>query len=206
MELNEEDKYRNIIDNLKQLPKINAPDYFEADLMRKINTGRLDIESSFWEKLFKPSKLIPTAALAVTVIIILFMVRLNPSSSEDPLTTNPKIREDITSMKEMPEIMREDFTVKDQMKAQSTNKKGEAAKKKSTMPNDYGMPGKVSKVSKVSAQRSNGNINAANTSIYTINKNGLNYRIVNLNPAERVKINQMRAKLMLLVHDKSFKR
>ena len=60
---------------LKDLPKINAPSNFETELSRRINQeGQRKEKTSWFDKIFSP-KLIPSAALAVTVVIILFLLK-----------------------------------------------------------------------------------------------------------------------------------
>ena len=52
----------------------------------------------------------------------------------------------------------------------------------------------------------NGYVNAMNSFGYRINKNGLNYKIVFLNRAEKMKVNRMKSKLMMLINDNSLKK
>jgi hypothetical protein len=96
---NEEDnQFKQAVDVLKQLPRVNAPANFEAALMRRINAGRLEEykKESFWDILLSPARLIPSAALAAVAVIMFFVVNTSSVEQHDPLSTEPRIREDIT--------------------------------------------------------------------------------------------------------------
>ncbi len=90
-------KYNDVIKTLNQLQEVKAPADFEADLMRKINSEKYKEkkEQNFWNKIFLPSRLVPSAGLAAAAIIVLFVVTLNPEEMEDPLIMEPRVREDI---------------------------------------------------------------------------------------------------------------
>ncbi|MBZ0199618.1 MAG: hypothetical protein K8H86_07110 [Ignavibacteriaceae bacterium] len=85
----------NITDILSRLKKVTVPPNFDADLMRRINSEKYGKTKTWWQKLFAPSRLIPAAALALTTIALLFI--FNPDAyDENPLLTNPRLREDVT--------------------------------------------------------------------------------------------------------------
>jgi hypothetical protein len=88
-------QYSEIIKTLKGLQKVKAPAGFEADLMRKINSGRYEKERSFWEKLLLPSRLIPSAALGIAVVIVFFVLNMNSAPVENPLLMAPRVRDDV---------------------------------------------------------------------------------------------------------------
>ncbi len=96
MDFNDDEKqYGNIIRSLRNLKKVSAPENFEADLMRKINSRSYkEAKSGFWHDILMPSKLIPTAALAV-VLIVLYMVKFDNRNTENPLSVQPKVRSDV---------------------------------------------------------------------------------------------------------------
>ena len=50
----DEVRYKNVIDLLKQMPKVSAPPNFESDLMRRINSGNFKekYKVHWWDKLF----------------------------------------------------------------------------------------------------------------------------------------------------------
>jgi hypothetical protein len=102
----EENRYKQAVDVLKQLPKVNAPLNFETDLMRRINSGRFEdtIKESFWDILLSPARLLPSAALAVLAAVLFFVVDTSSVEQADPLTLEPRIREDVTLSKSTADI------------------------------------------------------------------------------------------------------
>jgi hypothetical protein len=91
--LEEDNKYQEITKRLKDLRKIDAPSNFEIELLRKINVGNQRNEKKLWfDKLFSP-QLIPSTALAVTTVIILLLISPKTNEIEDPLQTDPPLRE-----------------------------------------------------------------------------------------------------------------
>jgi hypothetical protein len=100
----EEKKYKRLIDDLKNLPKVEAPKYFETELLRKIDSSEEVKKVSFWEKLLSPARLAPAALAIVSAIIIFFVVDINSEVMEDPLNIAPKLREDLAILKTTQEI------------------------------------------------------------------------------------------------------
>lgn len=121
---NEEKINKKLLDDLKNLPKIDAPKNFETELLRKINSSKPEKKESFWEKLLSPAKLVPAAVAIVSAAIIFFVVDINPVEMEDPLNITPRLREDIIvveSIKDIPmEQLKESERVKE--KSQDVNK------------------------------------------------------------------------------------
>ena len=74
MNLNEDMEFRNVINLLKQLQQVKAPSKFEADLMRRINSEKFSSQNTFWQTIFIPSRMIPAAALAVTVVLLVIVL------------------------------------------------------------------------------------------------------------------------------------
>ena len=101
---NEENKNKRLIDDLKNLPKINAPKNFETELSRKINSSAESKEKSFWAKMFSPNRLAPAAVAIASVIIIFFVVDINSEKLEDPLNIEPRLREDLVVIETLNEI------------------------------------------------------------------------------------------------------
>ena len=92
--------YKDLIKDLNQLQEVKAPKYFEADLMRRINSEDFKNEESttgFWSKYFSPSKVIPTAALAVAMVVMFLIIDSKPDISNDPLLAAPRERTDLIS-------------------------------------------------------------------------------------------------------------
>jgi len=92
--LKDDNEFEKIKRLLKDLPKVNAPSNFENELSKRINQGEQTKENESWfDKVFSP-KLVPSAALAVTAVIILFLLKGNVSDVEDPFQVMPKLREE----------------------------------------------------------------------------------------------------------------
>ena len=174
MALNDDElKYKNVISTLKNLPEVNAPSNFEADLMRRINSGNYEIEKqSFWKKIFLPARLIPSAALAVGAVILLFFLNINSDENENPLLADPKIRQDI--------IQTEDFSNVD-LNSQTEKKSSKDLKiqgYKNQVP-DSGFRDNYDELSFSNAD-------------FSINKSGLNFRQVNLTEEEQHRLNELK--------------
>jgi len=86
--------FKEITRTLGSLQKLKAPSDFEANLMRKINSLSEERTLTFIERFLSPSRLIPSTALAAAAVIILFMFNLQTEDSENPLMTDPRVRED----------------------------------------------------------------------------------------------------------------
>jgi hypothetical protein len=101
---NEEKIHKKLLDDLKNLPKVEAPKNFETELWRKINSSEEINKESFWEKLFSPGKLVPAAIAIVSAAIIFFVIDLKPRDVEDPLNIAPRLREDLIVYNSVDEI------------------------------------------------------------------------------------------------------
>jgi len=100
----EEKKYKRLIDDLKNLPQVEAPKNFETELLRKINSSEEVKKVGFWEKLLSPARLAPAALAIVSAVIIFFVVDINSEVMEDPLNIAPRLREDLAVLEAPKEI------------------------------------------------------------------------------------------------------
>ena len=98
----ENSQYKDIIKILGGLQKIKAPANFQANLMRRINSGKFKKGRSVLAKFFLPSWLLPPAALVATTVIILFVVNINSGPEENPLLVPPRIRENVSASTDVP--------------------------------------------------------------------------------------------------------
>ncbi len=103
--MNDENINRKILEDLKNLPKVEAPKNFETELLRKINSSNKTKEKSFWENLLTPPKLVPAAVALASAIIIFFVVDGNSEVMEDPLNIAPRLREDILITETMDDVI-----------------------------------------------------------------------------------------------------
>lgn len=92
--MSEEERNKKLLDDLKNLPKVDAPKNFETELWRKINSSEETNKVSFWEKIFTPGKIAPAAIALASAVVIFFVVDVNSEQMEDPLTIEPRLRED----------------------------------------------------------------------------------------------------------------
>ena len=97
---NDGKKYEDVIKALKGLKKINAPENFEADLKRKINSEKFSEKErkGFWENIFVPARLIPSLGLVAAAVIIFFVVDTNSEEMDNPFLIEPRVREDIIAV------------------------------------------------------------------------------------------------------------
>lgn len=173
-------KYKDVIDSLKSLQKVNAPANFETNLTRRINLLGSEQEESFWKRLFIPSKLIPAAALAVSAVILLFVLNTN-NSDEDPLLINPRVRTDIISTDDISRV------------ELSPGQNSAGSQKEKLKGSNQDMLGK---------QKSNSNSEQRNSALsssgfeYSIDKKGLNFRQVNISKEERESVSRVKSQFL----------
>jgi hypothetical protein len=91
----DEEGYKNIINLLRQLPKVDAPPNFESDLMRRINSGNYNekFKVRWWDKLLLPSRLVPASAFALSIVAVFYFLNFNSVERENPFLAIPKTRE-----------------------------------------------------------------------------------------------------------------
>jgi hypothetical protein len=115
--MNEEEKtYKKLLDDLKNLPKVDAPKNFETELVRKINSSKLEKKESFWDRILTPGKLAPAAVALASAAIIFFVVDINSEEMEDPLNIAPRLREDLVIIESIEEIPVEQLKKSDRVK------------------------------------------------------------------------------------------
>lgn len=87
---NDQDKkFENLIEDLKDLPKVNAPDNFEFQLMTKIQNKNFSVIEEPREK-FNLIKFFAPSAVVVTVIILFFIfLPANDQQYENLLMSDP---------------------------------------------------------------------------------------------------------------------
>jgi hypothetical protein len=170
-------KYKNVINTLKSLQKVKAPSGFEADLMRRINNEKFEEKQSFWEKIFLPSRLIPSAALAVSAVILLFVININSDETENPLLMEPKVREDVIQTENISDLRASE-------EKQTRDERNDASE-------DINL--KEFRSDSAGAGREVRNQNYSYTSVgYPIDKNGLNFRQMNLSEEEKQILNELK--------------
>jgi len=84
--MNDDEKtYKKLIDDLKNLPKIDAPKNFETNLWRKINQQEPIAKESLWAKLFTPARYIPATVVAAFLVFIIVISNKQNVNIEDTL-------------------------------------------------------------------------------------------------------------------------
>lgn len=183
--LEDHNKFEKVTRLLKDLSKVNAPSNFDNELSKRIRQSEQSKKKEPWfDKIFTP-ELIPTAALAVTAVIILFLLKGNTTEAEDPFSIIPKLREDKTIEKELL------GNVSGKISTDKTNNQSNPVKSNQ----------KDSNISKASAL---GNESIERISIKVSNylpdqavtrSGGLNYKIIRLDGKERKTIEMLREKI-----------
>lgn len=125
---NDEKKYQDIIKALKGLKEVNAPENFEADLQRRINSEKFSKEKrkGFWENIFVPARLIPSLGLVAVAVVIFFVVDTNSEEMDNPFLIEPRVREDIFAITDYEELEKK----QDELSKQKSLKKEEPAVEK----------------------------------------------------------------------------
>jgi len=207
-------KYKEVINILKGLPEVNSPENFETELMRKINAGNFEKRLSLWDKIFLPSRLIPSAALAVTTVIILFVMNINSGEIDNPLLIEPRVREDVfanhtesISLENKYSISAPKQDMQDEVK-EDRNKE----RTKSSSPEGFKSGNEISLIREdsniadldiddlLSNRNSTGFLMKKSTTAASfIVKKGLNFRQVNLNEEEKKIVNQLKERIKSLL-------
>jgi hypothetical protein len=210
---NDDMKYRDLINTLKQLQEVKAPAGFETGLMRKINSGRFREEKSIWQKAFLPSRLIPTAALAVTAILLIFVLNNTGVTQDNPLLTAPRERKDVTLSVKTDKLSRQEKPAAGDEAASSKEISG-IQKDKGVQNNLAERP--VQKTEGISLSPK-ANITAGTVeddrfitadftsgriADYPVSKAGLNFRQVNLSNEQKLELNKLKEKLEIMFRDK----
>jgi hypothetical protein len=196
-------QHSELIKTLKRLQKVKAPASFEADLIRRINSGKYEKERSFWEKLLLPSRLIPSAALGLAAVIVFFVLNMNSAPVENPLLMTPRVREDVVATKNIPVIPKEGKANLQKEKANKvTKKQGEPFFEEGTKSYAETHPGSDSEVSNLGITftgQDTQNTLPGSTSIVSfgnpITKSGLDFQRRMLSPQERAQLQLMKKRL-----------
>jgi hypothetical protein len=223
VDLNDDVKYQDVISTLKQMQQVKAPPGFEGDLMQKINSGQLPGEKTFWQNIIIPSRLIPSAALAVTAILLIFVLNNNGITQENPLLTVPREREDVirgiktsnippetkpvtkVELRAAPEISEIQKDAGNEIQNKPVEKtlsekedfSPSATVKISEEREDYSpsVKGKISGGTAGTSRFIRANSASGRINDYPVNKAGLNFRQINLSNEQKIELDQLKEKL-----------
>ena len=207
-------EFEGVIKILKGLHHVKAPANFEADLLRRINSGKYKGENteSWFTRFFVPKRFIPSAALAIVAVLILFVIKPGSNTIENPFNTKPRLREDmITSAAQMSEEKKVDVELQKMIEPNKNNgslkQKSEVAKTNAKGENDYNVKDfQTDRAGSSYASQNVGAVSSPNVSnYYIIDKSGLNFRQVNLTKTERMEINRLKANLMQFMKENNLK-
>lgn len=198
-----------VVKLLKELQHVKAPNNFEADLMRKINTEEFREEKaeSWLSRIFAPKRFIPSAALAAAAVIILFVIKPGSTTVENPFNTQPRLRKDmITTSTQLSAEKKVDKELQKMIEKDNAQKE-EIAKSKAENRGDFSVKSfQTDKPGSSYASQGYENVTAQGISgFYRIEKSGLNFRQVNLSKTERMEINRLKENLMRFMKENKLK-
>jgi hypothetical protein len=193
-------RYKNVIDTLKSLQEVKAPRNFEAELMRRVNSEKLKEKQNFWQRILMPSRLVPSAALAVTTVILLFFFNVMSEDSENPLLVEPKVREDVITTENISEVPLNVKSPKEKLSDIGKNKVEQKQKQEQSRT--------ITEDSNVAMFRSKSSLKMSDSpqfaiANYSIDKDGLNFRQVNLSKEEREQLRELREHFRALLRHKN---
>ncbi len=211
---NDDMKYQDVINTLKQLQQVKAPAGFESDLMRRINSESFPGERTFWQNIFAPSRLVPAAALAVTALILIFVLNTTGITPDNPLLTAPRERGDVTLSTTTDNLSASSTSGRLSDEAMSSEKSSGLQKDKGTA--DQPVQKTAARKEGVSPSTGSGlarhstnndrfitaNFTSGRITDYPVNKAGLNFRQVNLSNEQKMQLNQLKQRLELMFNSR----
>ncbi len=90
---NKKDSNSKLLEDLKNLEKIKAPDNFEFNLMTKIKNGQYNSELKKGKNKNLLWVFIPSTALVLSAIILFFVITDTSTQIDNPFGETPKLRE-----------------------------------------------------------------------------------------------------------------
>lgn len=217
MNLNEDTEFRNVINILKQLQEVKAPEDFDTDLLRRINSEKNLIKKTLWQNIFIPSRLIPAATLVLTAFLLIFILNNSDITQENPFSIMPPERHDLALVTETNKIAPvekkvapvEKNIVSDRVSAPTSTLELPKEGAKHNEPVEQTVDEINPVVPSVSGSASDNkaikdnfiktdttNIPAGNIG-QPIEKAGLNFRQVKLSEEQKMEVNQLKAKMGL---------
>ncbi len=214
MNPNDDLKYQDVINTLRQLQQVKAPAGFESDLMRSINSESVQEEKKFWQNIFIPSRLVPAAALAVTALLLIFMLNNNGIAPDNPLLTAPRERGDVTVSAKTNNLSRSQSLTERDEAASSEQTSGIQKDKgnndqpvqKSTVKREGFTPSSGSDLAGGSVYNDRfitANFTSGSITDYPVNKAGLNFRQVNLSNEQKMQLNLLKERLESLFNTRT---
>jgi hypothetical protein len=202
-------KYGDIVKLLKGLQQVKAPNNFEANLMRKINAEEYTEEKTgnWLSRIFVPKRFIPSAALAVAAVLILFVIKPGSTEIENPFNTQPRMRKDmITTSTQLSAEKKVDKELQKMIEKNKTRKSG-IAKNETQNKSEFSTKNfQTDKPGSSYASQGYEDVSAqAFSGFYGIEKSGLNFRQVNLSKTEKMELNRLKENLIRFMKENKLK-
>ncbi len=198
-----EQEFEGVVKILRELQHVKAPDNFEANLFRKINSGEIrKQETEAWFlRFFAPRKFIPSAALAVIAVLILFVIRPGSNEIENPFNIKPKLRKDrITTTTQLSEEKKVDSELQKMINPDKVN--GTKSEAENSNTKDFQSD---KSASSYTTQNYEAVSSPGFSNFSVIDKSGLNFRPVILTKMERMELNKLKANLMKFMKENKLK-
>ena len=214
--IDEKDKeFEGVIKTLKELQQLKAPANFETNLMRKINAGNFPQEAgSWWSRFLVPKKFIPSAALAIAAVLLLFVLKPGSGESDNPFNVQPRVRKDIITSTQLSSANKVDKELQKMTEETKENGENNISKQNQDIAKSE-VPGKRTLSTKkfgseepeslYTSQGYEAVSSLNNFDFYGISKNGLNFRQVNLTQNEKREINRLKENLMRFMKQNKLK-
>ena len=193
----DDSNFIGVINELKKLNKIEAPQNFEKVLFDKLSQTQEDEKISFIDRIFTPARLIPSVGLAATIIILFFMTNIFVQTTEEnPLLANPREREDLIVTKVANNPTETETKAKSKTKEDvfASTKKDNKTLNEETNKNSINDPNLGIRITGEPTTNNsyNGSILTSVAPNGSIDKNGLDYKQIYLQRLQRAQIEQLR--------------
>ncbi len=179
--------FGDVTEKLKRLKNIDAPENFEADLFRKINSGKYDSVRNKPVNVFVRKKLIPSLTVIAVAVIVIFMIKTQPTQQADPFSIKPRLREDVIASNDNVTKSVEDLAKKE-LNGNSTDQKAAAKLQSSPDSKNNISQNEVNSRDKSQNNSTDGFHSAYLNLTKSDIKTGLNFKQVYLDKAQRQEV------------------
>ena len=196
----DDSNFIGVINELKKLNKIEAPQNFEKMLFDKLSQTQEDEKISFIDRIFTPARLIPSVGLAATIIILFFLTNIFVQSTEEnPLLADPRVRGDVIVTKVADNPSKKETNTKTETKEDIFAATDNENKNLNDNPtnNSINDPNLGIRITgePITNNSYNGSILTSVSPNGSIDKNGLDYKQIYLQRLQRAQIEQLRKKM-----------
>lgn len=209
----EENKYKNIIDELKNLKKIDAPFGIEKKIWNRINASDNAERKSVWGKL--SVRMVPAITVLATVVLLFVVIENNAYEYQDPFSVEPEQRTDLIEFSEKEQNLIESDEVPETKSVQPEKPREEkpsvvfrrkedsapkassiehniAGRSESSVKDDSIKADSLAVTSSAAAEVSGHEENLPSAEM----KQGLNFRQVQLSEKEKQEVNELKSRIM----------